>query len=439
MFFERPELGEKALLVSLRLRADRECHDPEEFKDLAYSAGLNPVDLVTINRHHPDPATCFGKGQLVEIRELMDAVNVDLLLVDHELTATQERNLESKLKHRIMTRTELILHLFETRARTHEGKLQVELALLRHAQSRVTQGWTHLDRQRGGGLHLRGAGERQSTIDRGLIQSRIKSVSERLRRVVRQRTQQRKQRDRREIPTVALVGYTNAGKSTLFNALTAADAYADDRLFATLDPTMRTLQVENVGDVILIDTVGFIRNLPMDLVAAFKATLEEVTRADLLLHVIDSSLEDTESMQEDVIAVLQEIDAAELPMIKVFNKVDKSCRSSGICREGVSVSATERLGFDDLLQLLEKHFKITRQELNVRLAPSAGKIRAWLHELDAVIHESFEQDGTVKMTVVLTDQHTQRLLASKAVSLVESQPEPKIKQITHTRYSNVME
>ena len=427
MFFERPELGEKALLVSLRLDIDKRHHDSDEFKELANSAGLEPVEFVTINRHRPDPATCFGKGQLEEIRELMDFAGVDLLLVDHELSATQERNLESGLKHRIMTRTELILHLFETRARTHEGKLQVELALLRHAQSRVTQGWTHLDRQRGGGgFRLRGAGELQSSIDKGLIHNRIKTVSDRLSRVVRQREQQRKQRDRREVPTVALVGYTNAGKSTLFNALTMADAYADDRLFATLDPTMRTMTIDNVGDVILIDTVGFIQNLPMDLVAAFKATLEEVTRADLLLHVIDSSVKDRDSVQADVLEVLDEIGAAKLPMIKVFNKVDTTCRAPGRGKKGVFVSATEQLGFEELLQELEKHFRITRQELNVCLAPSAGKIRAWLHGLNAVIDESFQHDGSVHMTVVLTDQYTQQLLANNAVSLVDSRPEYRI-------------
>ena len=427
MFFERPGVGEQALLVSMRLDTSKYHLDTDEFRELAYSVGLDPVELITVNRHRPDPASCFGKGKVEEIRELMDANEIDLLLIDHELTATQERNLESALKHRIMTRTELILHLFETRARTHEGKLQVELALLRHAQSRVTQGWTHLDRQRGGGgVTLRGAGERQSSIDKALIQHRISTVTVRLERVVRQREQQRKRRDRNRIPTVALVGYTNAGKSTLFNALTNADAYADDRLFATLDPTMRALSVPSVGDVILIDTVGFIRNLPMSLVAAFKATLEAVTRADLLVHVIDASLEDSESVQQDVREVLDEIGASDIPTIKVFNKVDKTSYPVGKGSGGIYVSATEQVGFADLCHRLEKHFRIHRRELKVRLDASAGKVRAWLHELGAVVEELFQQDGSVTITVVLPEHLTRQLLNNKNVSLLESPPTLKI-------------
>ncbi|MCY4128347.1 MAG: GTPase HflX [Gammaproteobacteria bacterium] len=416
MFFDRPEAGLEAMLLSLRFDHSKTPHNLAEFSELTRSAGYVPKVELAITRHEPNPRTGLGSGKVAELREELDFHDLTLVIIDCELTASQNRNLELALERRVLTRTELILTIFEQRAQTREGKLQVELALLRHAQTHVVGGWSHLDRQRGG-INMRGAGELQSAIDKGLIQRRILSVEKRLEKVVQHREQHRKRRHRNDILTVALVGYTNAGKSTLFNALTESEVYADDRLFATLDPTMRRLALPNVGTGLLADTVGFIRDLPMSLVAAFKATLEEVSHADLLLHVIDASAADAGRMVHDVQDILTEIGAGEIPTINVLNKVDQGLHPNVACMTGVRVSALERTGFDELRGALGAQLGGITQLFEVHLPASAGKLRAWLYGLGAVKDERYESDGTATLCVKLNETSLTRLRSSPGVAL----------------------
>jgi GTP-binding protein HflX len=320
--FERSRKGEHALLIQPHAGGPPDEGLLEEFADLARSAGATVAHLLTARIDRPNPATLLGSGKLEEIKAAADATGADLVLVNHPLTPGQERNLEKLLQRRVVDRTGLILDIFAQRAQSAEGKLQVELAQLRHMATRLVRGWTHLERQRGGSIGLRGPGETQLETDRRLLQKRVEQLSRRLDKVEVQRTQMRRARVRSEMPRVALVGYTNAGKSTLFNALTGAAAYADDRLFATLDPTVRRIDLPG-GAVVLADTVGFVRDLPHELVAAFRSTLSEAREADLLLHVIDAAdpLRDERIAQVD--AVLQEIGAGEIPQLLVYNKIDK--------------------------------------------------------------------------------------------------------------------
>jgi GTP-binding protein HflX len=311
----------------------------------------------------------------------------------------------------------LILYIFAARARTHEGQLQVELAQLRHAETRLVRGWTHLDRQKGG-IGLRGAGETQIELDRRILSERVRGIEKRLDKVRKQREQGRKQRQRAEIPTVALVGYTNAGKSTLFNALTHANVLAQDRLFETLDPTLRRLSIEGFGDVVLADTVGFIRQLPHSLVEAFKATLVEVAQADLLLHVIDASMADESKRSEQVRAVLAEIGADRVPLLEVYNKIDQANESahteSGDHGEpkAVWLSAVRGDGIDLLVSAIGERLGADHSTTRVRLAPAAGKTRAWLYDLGAVLQECALDDGGAELTVRL-NAHALAQLASR--------------------------
>ena len=415
MFFDRPDAGLEAMLVSLRVDRTPAPHNLSEFRELVRSAGYVPKTEHAITRHTADPRTGLGRGKVAELLEELTLLNLSLVVIDFELTASQQRNLEAALDRRVLTRTELILTIFEHRAQTREGKLQVELALLRHAQTHVVGGWSHLDRQRGG-INMRGAGERQSSIDKGLLHQRMRDVEKRLEKVVRHREQHRKRRNRNEIPTAALVGYTNAGKSTLFNALTTSDVYADDRLFATLDPTTRRLDVPNFGEVLLSDTVGFIRDLPMSLVAAFKATLEEVTQADLLLHVIDASAPDAGRMVGEVQDTLQELGAGDHPVINVLNKVDLGRHESVTCISGIPVSATLKSGFDELLGELANALGGASQLFEVHLPADAGKVRAWLYGLGAVKGEQYAEDGTATLHVALNEARLQEVRTSPGVA-----------------------
>ncbi len=318
--FERPETGERAILVQLDLGQGAIAERLSELELLAASAGASVQAVIHGKRAAPDPALFAGRGKVAEIGEALRAHDADLVIFNHALSAGQQRNLERELARRVIDRTALILDIFALRARSHEGKLQVELAQLQHLSTRLVRGWTHLERQKGG-IGLRGPGETQLETDRRLLGNRVKLLKTRLAQVEKQRRVQRRARERRDVLSVSLVGYTNAGKSTLFNALTKAGSYAADQLFATLDTTSRRLYVDG-GNVVLSDTVGFIRDLPHALVAAFRATLEETARADLLLHVVDSASEDRDEQIAAVNQVLAEIGAADVEQIMVWNKID---------------------------------------------------------------------------------------------------------------------
>ena len=400
--FDRSKKGEHALLV--QPHAGKLEEDVlEEFADLARSAGATIAATVTARIDRPNPAILVGTGKLEEIQAAVEATGADLVLVNHPLSPGQERNLEKILGRRVIDRTGLILDIFAQRARSHEGKLQVELAQLRHIATRLIRGWTHLERQRGGSIGLRGPGETQLETDRRLLQKRVEQLQKRLEKVEVQRTQMRRARVRSELPRVALVGYTNAGKSTLFNALAGAEAYAADQLFATLDPTVRRIALSG-GNVVLADTVGFVRDLPHELVAAFRSTLSEAREADLLLHVVDAADPHREERIAQVDEVLAEVGAGDLPQLLVFNKIDRldgaqprHDAQDGIPdparRERVWVSARDGSGLDLLVQVLGQQLGFERIRGAVLLPPSAGRLRARLHALEAVVSEQYTDDG----------------------------------------------
>ncbi|WP_256647199.1 ribosome rescue GTPase HflX [Thermomonas paludicola] len=396
--FERSRGGENALLIQPHAGGPPGEGVLEEFAELARSAGARVAAVLNARIDKPNPSILIGSGKLEEVRAACEATGADLVLVNHALTPVQERNLERALERRVVDRTGLILDIFAQRARSHEGKLQVELAQLRHVATRLVRGWTHLERQRGGSIGLRGPGETQLETDRRLLQKRVEVLQKRLEKVEVQHTQMRRARVRSELPRVALVGYTNAGKSTLFNALTGADAYAADQLFATLDPTVRRITLPG-GGVVLADTVGFVRDLPHELVAAFRSTLSEAREADLLLHVIDADdpLRDERMAQVD--AVLHEIDAGDIPQLLVFNKIDRIEGASpridqrGEERCAVWLSARDGNGLELLREALAERLGLRRIVGDIRLPTDAGRLRARLHALGAVRDEQHDADG----------------------------------------------
>ena len=329
---EAPARGERAVLVQLDFGDGDYAERLSEFELLAMSAGASQAALIKGRRQAPDAATFAGKGKVAEIGAAASDAGAELVLFNHELTAAQQRNLEKALERRVIDRSALILDIFALRAKSREGQLQVELAQLQRLSTRLVRGWTHLERQKGG-IGLRGPGETQLETDRRLLGKRVALLKDRLKQLERQRAVQRRARTKRELLSVSLVGYTNAGKSTLFNALTKAGAYAADKLFATLDTTSRRLFVEDAGSIIVSDTVGFIRDLPHALVAAFHATLEETARADLLLHVVDAASPDREQQMTAVGRVLEEIGAAAVPQILVWNKIDATQAQPGVERD----------------------------------------------------------------------------------------------------------
>ena len=355
--FERPASGESAILVQLDFGAGDQAERLAEFELLTASAGARSQALVQGKRQAPDAATFAGKGKVEEIGAAVRAHEADLVIFNHELSAAQQRNLEKALACRVIDRPALILDIFSLRAKSHEGKLQVELAQLARLSTRLVRGWTHLERQKGG-IGLRGPGETQLETDRRLLGKRVAMLKERLKQLERQRVVQRRARTRRELLAVSLVGYTNAGKSTLFNALTRAGSYAADQLFATLDTTSRRLFLAGAGQVVISDTVGFIRDLPHSLVAAFQATLEETASADLLLHVVDSASPDRDQQIAAVGQVLTEIDAAGVPQIMVWNKIDATAAAPGVERDEygkisrIRLSAKSGAGLDLLREAL---------------------------------------------------------------------------------------
>lgn len=420
--FERPDSGENAVLVQIDFKNDDTPHDEREFTELARSAGAQVLYLITGSRQRADSRYFVGEGKAEEIRDCVKTYQADLVIFDHNLTPAQERNLERLFECRVLDRTGLILDIFAQRARSHDGKLQVELAQLKHMSTRLVRGWTHLERQKGG-IGLRGPGETQLETDRRLLGVRIKQINKKLEKVQNQREQGRQSRKKAEIPTVSLVGYTNAGKSTLFNALTQASVYAADQLFATLDPTLRRITLPNQQAIVLVDTVGFIRNLPHDLVAAFRSTLQETAEADLLLHVLDSNDEQQDLYREQVNAVIAEIGAEQVPQIEVMNKIDLSGKEpsilegSGLHPAIISVSAQTGAGLEQLLEYLGQYFAKTIFKGELKLAPHYGKLRAQLYADQAILAESISEQGEFVLQVKIDQRKLDAYLQESDLSL----------------------
>lgn len=407
--FDRPETGERAILVHLTLRAGQE--DLFELKELAKSAGADPVYTLTGSRRSPDPRYFIGTGKLEELKTEIQTYEADIVLFNHPLSPSQERNLEQALEVRVVDRNGLILDIFAQRAQTFEGKLQVELAQLRHLSTRLVRGWTHLERQKGG-IGMRGPGETQLETDRRLLGMRIKLIQQRLKKVEKQRHQGRSKRKKAEVPAVSLVGYTNAGKSTLFNKLTGADIYTANQLFATLDPTLRNCEIENGSEIILADTVGFIRHLPHELVSAFRSTLQEASEADLLLHVIDANANDRDETIFQVNEVLSEIEAGNIKQLQVFNKIDlleNITPHIDYDDEGkpirVWLSAQTGAGVELLYQALAKLFTSNKVKKKFYLSPTQGRVRAKLFDFAKIISEEIDDDGGWNLAIEIDKKH----------------------------------
>jgi GTP-binding protein HflX len=429
--FERPQSGERAILVHASPKGAPDEIEREEFVELAGSADAVVVDEIISARKRPDARFFVGRGKVNELRESVAANGAELVIFGTELRPSQERNLERELKCRVLDRAGLILDIFAQRARSFEGKLQVELAQLRHLSTRLVRGWTHLERQKGG-IGLRGPGETQLETDRRLLGARIRQLNARLEQVDARRSMNRRNRERAEIPTVALVGYTNAGKSTLFNALTDADVYVEDQLFATLDPTVRRLELPDGHRVVLADTVGFVRDLPHELIAAFRSTLQEAREADLILHLIDASDGNRWQRVRQVNAVLKQLDADRVPQIRVYNKIDKLDRKPRVAnnRDGegraVWLSAANGDGVSMLLDAISQRLRRKTLHGIIRLHPSQGRQRAKLFELGAVICEETTDDGGWELELKMAERDLRRFLKREnlAANLLTPLAEP---------------
>ncbi len=421
MFFERHEGGERAILVHLEGQDSEASEDPQEFQELAMSAGADMVAFFSVPSSRLTAKFLIGSGKVEELRDQIKAAEADLVIFNHTLTPSQERNLERAFECRVLDRTGLILDIFAQRARTHEGKLQVELAQLDHMSTRLVRGWTHLERQKGG-IGLRGPGETQLETDRRLLRVRIRQIKQKLDKVRSQREQARRGRRRADIPSVSLVGYTNDGKSTLLNALTTSEVYAADQLFATLDPTLRRLQLDDLGPVVLADTVGFIRHLPHKLVEAFRATLEESSNSDLLLHVIDAHEPERMAQIEQVQNVLKEIGAHELPMLEVYNKLDlldgvepQIQRDADGKPLRVWLSAREGRGLELLRQAVAELLGEDLFVATLQLPQRLGRLRAQFFALGAVQSEEHDESGRSLLAVRLPRVELNRLVSREGL------------------------
>lgn len=414
--FERPPTGQAAVIVHLAFGVAEYAEADREFRELVESAGADVLDHIGGSRKVPDPRYFVGGGKAEEVAESVVAHGAELVVFNHDLSPSQERNLEKRLNARVLDRAGLILDIFARRARSHEGKLQVELAQLRHLATRLVRGWSHLERQKGG-IGLRGPGETQLETDRRLLNERIKTLRKRLEKVSARREQGRAARRRARTPIVSLVGYTNAGKSTLFNCLTGESIYAEDQLFATLDPTLRRMAVPVGEPLIVADTVGFIRDLPPELIAAFKATLEETREADVLLHVIDAADRERRAHAREVNKVLADIGAGEVPQIEVFNKVDlvegEQARVEydphGVPRS-VWLSAAADDGVEALRAVLADYCNPDMIAGTLRVPAAAGRLRSRLFDLGVVEQERFADNGDTLLSVTASQGDLERLV-----------------------------
>lgn len=425
-YFERHEGGERAIIVHLDIRQIQDPDDLNEFELLADSAGADRLALVTGSRARPDAKYFVGSGKAQEIAELVREYDADIVLFNHNLSPSQERNIEALVQCRVLDRTGLILDIFAQRARTYEGKLQVELAQLNHLSTRLVRGWTHLERQKGG-IGLRGPGETQLETDRRLLQVRVTQLKNKLEKVRQTRAQGRARRQKSDVPTISLVGYTNAGKSTLFNRLVDENIYAADQLFATLDPTLRRLDWQGVGRVVLVDTVGFVRHLPHELVESFHATLEETLEADLLLHVIDSSSEDMHEQIQAVKNVLAEIDN-DVPVLNVYNKIDLTDEPAhiGYAKEGqpnrVYVSSRQNLGMEELSLAVQQLLTGNLTTFDLTLPYNAGQFKNTLYELGVILEESYDDNGHECLTIRLPSDRLKQLLGQANLKSLDVLP-----------------
>ena len=407
MFFDRVDSGDQAVLVHINFVEASEHEDPDEFLELVLSAGVTPLITINGSRKSIHPKSFVGSGKIEEIKQAVESLEANVVLFNHVLSPRQEWMIEEELGCRVIDRTGLILDIFDQRARTHEGKLQVELAQLHHQSTRASGGWTHLDRQKGG-VGMRGTGETQLETDRRLIDKRIAWIKAKVLKVAAQRDQSRKTRVKSAVKTVAICGYTNAGKSTLFNYLTTSSVYAADQLFATLDPTIRRLAIPGLGKVMLADTVGFIRHLPHKLIDAFKSTLQETAEADLLLHVVDCSSPDMRDNIAEVESVLSEIDANDIPCILIFNKIDNlpdrepsvEYNANGRPTK-IWLSAKNGLGCELVENALLEALNDELYEKDIILSPKYGQLRAMLFDQNAVVAENYDENGDCVLSVKL--------------------------------------
>ncbi|MEJ2273539.1 MAG: GTPase HflX [Woeseiaceae bacterium] len=428
-FFERPQSGERAVLVHAGPDGLPEESERDEFAELAVSAGAELVGELVSARRSPDPRYFIGRGKLEELKTIVAQTEAELVISSAALSPSQERNLEKVLQCRVLDRAGLILDIFAQRARSFEGKLQVELAQLRHLSTRLVRGWTHLERQKGG-IGLRGPGETQLETDRRLIGKRIRQLTERLDHVDTRRNINRANRVRAGTPTVALVGYTNAGKSTLFNALTDAGVYVRDQLFATLDPTVRRLDLADGSHVVLADTVGFVRDLPHELIAAFRSTLQEAREADLILHLIDASDPNRWQRVRQVNAVLEQLGADEVPQIRVYNKIDKLDRKPKVTNNldgdgrAVWISATTGEGLELLKDAIARRLQRRTVHRFIHLEPAQGRQRARLFELGAVLNEEVLDDGSWSLELKMPEKDLKRFLKHEDLTEEQLVPEP---------------